>query len=70
MHSSFYRYFKYNLYHHPTIVASFILAIGGPAFFAVGYPIRRELGYKYPVDEPRSYPMPGGPRTKTIGYDD
>ncbi|KAI9004188.1 hypothetical protein HDU85_007758 [Gaertneriomyces sp. JEL0708] len=67
---SIYTSLRNNLYHHPTIFASFVLAIGGPLLLATVYPMRRELGYTPPVDAPKSFPMPKGPRTRPTGYDD
>ncbi|KAJ3388033.1 hypothetical protein HDU92_001641 [Lobulomyces angularis] len=81
---SAYQYLKYNTYHHPVIVTSYILSIAGVAILAIGQPLKRE--WKIPVKPqiPRSYPskhlnseylifilVPAGSRDLNLsGYDD
>eukprot|EP00842_Homolaphlyctis_polyrhiza_P006256 jgi/Hompol1/6631/HPOL_001977-RA len=50
------QYLKHNLYHHPLIFTSSVIAIAGPILLAVVYPIRREMGYKPSLDIPKTYP--------------
>ncbi|KAI8621477.1 hypothetical protein BC830DRAFT_1163702 [Chytriomyces sp. MP71] len=49
-------YLKYNLHNHPAIFMAYAFGLTGPALLLGVYPYRRELGYKKPVDIPRSYP--------------
>ncbi|KAJ3012517.1 hypothetical protein HKX48_006249 [Thoreauomyces humboldtii] len=42
----------------------------GPVMLLTVYPARREMGFKVPVDAPRSYPLPEGPRSNPSGYED
>ncbi|KAI9208853.1 uncharacterized protein BJ171DRAFT_487501 [Polychytrium aggregatum] len=67
---SSWQYLKWCTYHHPVIVASFALSFAGPLLLGVVYPLRREYGYKRPVDAPRSYKFPDRERAATVGYDD
>ncbi|KAI8918518.1 hypothetical protein DFJ77DRAFT_455896 [Powellomyces hirtus] len=61
---------RHQLYNYPTIFVSYVLGITGPVLLLTVYPMRREMGYKAPVDAPRSFPIPQGARTFPTGYDD
>ncbi|TPX45344.1 hypothetical protein SeMB42_g04042 [Synchytrium endobioticum] len=65
-----FRYLKSKLYNQPVVFVSFAMALSAPVLLFVVYPLRREAGYKRPVDIPRSFPIPNRAREHITGYDD